>query len=142
MGSTSTTVIIEAPEEGTEEALKQDGSPNDAGKLHNELREKHFGSSGKGTEQAPKQDEAGKLHKEMAEKHLGSSGNRTEQETKQVNERRAIICENPVNATGGHHVGVFNCNNGAQGTRCDIQGNKIESKDSEFVGVFNCGNDS
>ncbi|XP_021828628.1 uncharacterized protein LOC110769036 [Prunus avium] len=125
MGSTSTTVIIEAPEEGTEEALKQDGSLDEAGKLHKELAEKKFLRPGKGTEQV-----------ELPQNKKNEAAN-----TNETNAQPASICGNQVNASGGHHVGVIDCNNRVQGTGCNIEDNKIDSKDSEFVGVINCGND-
>ncbi|KAI5343748.1 hypothetical protein L3X38_011624 [Prunus dulcis] len=62
--------------------------------------------------------------------------------TNGTNERPASIRRNPVKATGSHHVGVFNCNNRAQGTGCNIEDNEIDSKDSQFVGVYDCGNES
>ncbi|KAL6289264.1 hypothetical protein ACE6H2_006774 [Prunus campanulata] len=135
--STITTVIPEAPKEITEQAPKQDGFPNEAAKLLKEKHEKHFGSSGKGTEQAPKQDEAGKLLKVLAKFFFRRPGKGTEQVN---NERRPIISGNPVNATDSHHAGVFNCNNGAQGGN-NIKDNKIDAKASEYVGVFDCGNE-
>ncbi|ONI21630.1 hypothetical protein PRUPE_2G076900 [Prunus persica] len=124
MGSTSTTVIIESPEERTEEALKQD----EARKLHKELAEKKFL---RGTEQV-----------ELPRNKKSEATN-----TNKTNESPATIRGNSIKATGScraksHHVGVFECNNRDQGTGCDIENNEVDAKDSQFVGVFNCGNES
>ncbi|XP_021832448.1 uncharacterized protein LOC110772322 [Prunus avium] len=118
---TSTAAIHEAPKERTEEAPKQD----EAGKLLKELAKKKFPRPGKGTEQV-----------ELPQNKTSEAAN-----PNGTNKGLASILRNLVNAIGGHHVGVFGCNNGAQGTRCNIEDNKIESKDSHHVGVFDCGNE-
>ncbi|ONI21622.1 hypothetical protein PRUPE_2G076100 [Prunus persica] len=123
--STSTTVIVEAPGERAEQALKQDGSPNEAVKLLKEKHEKEFGGSGKRTEQ------------ELPQNKKSEAAN-----TNGTNDKPVSIHRNPVKkATNSHHVGVFECNNRAQGTGCDIEDNEVNAEDSEFVGVFNCGNE-